>query len=184
MSVSFSCDFRRSLIPFSPSAFRNFEVVNKKIDIREELAENWLPDIYAAKVRPQRTRSVHIDVPLRENAAEIQYTLLGIEVKVGKRRFACPDLATARYMRVFARLGVLDFAVPYDITKISVVADELETAWQRTILLADARSRTLSEQARKRFRNQLIKAIRTEIAEIGAGDAMPAFDKATSQRNK
>ena len=127
--------------------------MNKKIDIREELAENWLPDIYAAKVRPQRTRSVHIEVPQRENAAEIQYTLLGIELKVGKRRFACPDLATARYMRVFARIGAIDFAVPYDITKISVVADELETAWHRTILLASDRSqydvRTSSETASK-----------------------------------
>ena len=158
--------------------------MKSKIDIREELGANWLPAIYAAKVRPQRTRSVRIDVPQRENAAEIQYTLLGIELKVGKRRFACPDLATARYMRVFARIGAMDFAVPYDITKISVVADELETAWQRTLLLASDRSDTMSEQARKRLRSQIIKAIRTEIAEIGAGDAMPAFDKVTSQRNK
>ena len=158
--------------------------MKSKIDIRAELAEDWLPDIYAAKVRPQRTRSVCIDVPERENAAEIQYTLLGIELKVGKRRFACPDLATARYMRVFARIGAIDFAVPYDITKISVVADELETAWPRTLLLASDRSETMSEQARKRLRSQIIKAIRTEIAEIGAGDAMPAFDRVTSRRNK
>ncbi len=157
--------------------------MNKTIDIRTELALNWLPAIYAAKIRPQRTRSVHIDVPQRENSAEIQYTLLGIELKVGKRRFACPDLATARYLRVFARIGVPDFALPYDITKISVAADELETAWQRTLLLSYEHSLTLSEAARKRSRSRVVKAIRTEIAEIGAGDAMPAFNRPTTQRN-
>lgn len=157
--------------------------MSKKIDIRTELAESWLPAVYAAKIRPQRTRSVHIDVPQRANAAEIQYTLLGIELKVGRRRFACPDLATARYMRVFARIGVSDFALPYDITKISLAADELETAWQRTLLLLSERSPTLSENARRSVNTQIIKAIRSEIAEIGAGDAMPAFDKPTRQRN-
>ncbi len=151
-------------------------------EIKLGLADEWLPAIYENKVRPGRTRSVHIDVPVRENAAEIQYTLLGIELKVGKRRFACPDLAAARYMRVFARIGSTDFALPYDITKTSPLADELETAWHRALLFSEEKSQALSEKARKRVRSQLVKAIRTEIATIGAGDAMPAFDTATSQR--
>ncbi|MEO7672752.1 MAG: hypothetical protein ABIU09_01575, partial [Pyrinomonadaceae bacterium] len=71
----------------------------------EALGDNWIPGIYRQKVRTQRTRSFTMDVPERENAAEILHTLLGIELKVGKRRFSCPDLATARYLRVFARIG-------------------------------------------------------------------------------
>lgn len=156
--------------------------MNLAEELKISLVGDWLPAIYANKIRPGRTRSVHIDVPERENPAEIQYTLLGIELKVGKRRFACPDLATARFMRVFARIGVIDFAMPYDITKISPLADELETSWHRTLLIAAERSRELSPQAQRRARNQLVKAIRSELADIGAGEAMPAFDTATTQR--
>lgn len=152
-------------------------------EIKTSLAEEWLPAIYAAKVRPGRTRAVHIDVPTRENIAEIQYTLLGIELKVGKRRFACPDLATARYMRVFARIGVLDFAVPYDITKISPLADELETAWQRAGILIGELTRKDTDQTKKRARTKLVKAMRTEIEEAGAGAAMPEFNRETKQRS-
>src|SRR5258708_21715612 len=149
--------------------------------IRERLAENWLPTIYKEKIRSQRTRSIRTDVPARENPAKIQYTLLGIELKVGKRRFACPDLATARYMRVFARLGCDEFAVPYDITMISTAADDLETSWQRTLLLivemtGDSTTRTVSQQ-----RLKLVKAMRDELMEICAGDAMPQFDRETRQ---
>lgn len=151
-------------------------------EIKIALKDEWLPGIYASKVRPLRTRSVHIDVPLRENVAEIQYTLLGIELKVGKRRIACPDLATARYMRVFARLGVLDFAIPYDITQISPLADVLETAWQRMGILVSESTKNHTDLRKKRARTQLIKTIRAEIENYGAGAAMPKFDRETRQR--
>lgn len=150
--------------------------------IRQALVADWLPDIYSNKIRPQRTRSASLDVSASENQAEIQYTLLGIELKVGKRRFACPDLATARYMRIFARIGCREFAVPYDITKISGVADELETSWQRTILLLNDSVRGKHSRAVSLARSKLIKTIREEIDEVGAGDAMPQFDRVTKQR--
>lgn len=142
--------------------------------IREAMADEWIPSIYAEKVRTQRTRAVELEIPEHENAAEIFYTLLGIELKVAKSRVACPDLATARYLRVFARIGCRKIAVPYDITKISVLADELEVAWQKALLfLGDAPPRT---------RGSLIKSMRVEINEIGAGDAMPEFKQSTRQR--
>lgn len=150
--------------------------------IRSQLVDAWIPELYVTKVRSQRTRAVHIDVPARLNPAEIQYTLLGIELKVGRRRHSCPDLATARYMRIFARFGATDFAIPYDITKISVVADELETAWQRLLLVVKASTSDLSEQGKSRTLNRVIKSIREEIAEIGPGDAMPVFDRETRRR--
>jgi len=106
--------------------------------IRSGLGELWIPAIYEAKVRTQRTRAISMPIPGRENEAEILHTLLGIELKVGKRRIACPDLATARYLRVFARLGCGTVAIPYDITKVSPLADELEVAWQRLKLLIEA----------------------------------------------
>ena len=153
-------------------------------EIRAALAGEWLPHLYKEKIRAQRTRSIQIDVAERENQAEIQYTLLGIELKVARRRFACPDLATARYMRVFARIGCQNFAIPYDITKISAAADELEISWQRSILLLDEKTRARQSRSISLARSKLIKAIRVEINEIGAGDAMPQFDRETKQRKE
>ena len=141
--------------------------------IRETLADDWLPDLYKTRVRSQRTRSVHLDITTRENKAEILYTLLGIELKVGRRRFSCPDLATARYLRIFARIGCQDFAIPYDISQISGVADELETSWQRSLVLVEGKPLN---------RTALVKALRSEINAYGPGDPMPLFDRETRQR--
>ena len=151
-------------------------------EIRQKLADSWIADLYERSVRAQRTRAFHLDIPERENKPEILHTLLGVELKVGNRRFACPDLATARYMRVFARIGVRSFAVPYDITKISTLADELETAWQRSLLMLETESANLTEPQRKRHRSRLFKSVRSELAEIGPGERMPQFNQSTKQR--
>lgn len=150
--------------------------------IRSDLDQEWLPRIYAEKVRKLRTRAYSLLVAERENDVQILYTLLGIELKVGRQRFACPDLATARYMRVFARIGCREFAVPYDITRISVIADELETSWQRAMLSLETRIGEMPDQARRRARSALVKTIRLEIAEVGPGEKMPEFKQSTKQR--
>ena len=129
-----------------------------------------------------RTRSCTLEIPERENDVQILHTLLGIELKVGRRRFECPDLATARYMRVFARLGCVSFAIPYDITKISTLADELETEWQRALLMFETNATGLSAEQHKRDRRRLIKSARTQLAEIGPGERMPEFKQSTKQR--
>jgi len=156
------------------------------MDIAAEIAavleDEWVPNIYRDKIRSQRTRSITIDVPARTNVAAIQYTLLGIEVKVGKRRFACPDLATARYMRVFARIGCSSFAIPYDITRISAAADDLETAWQRSLLLLESMTKGNAPMSISALRSKLVKTIRSEVNGIGPGEAMPVFNRETRQR--
>ena len=149
--------------------------------IRAELGPEWLPSIYAEKIRKGRTRSHKLDIAKRENVPLIQYTLLGIELKVGRKRFACPDLATARYIRVFARLGCREFAIPYDISTISGLADELETSWQRSLILLE-KAAELDGPASTR--GKLVKAMREDIAEIGPGQAMPLFDRETRQRQQ
>ncbi len=150
---------------------------------QETLGEDWILSIYRQKVRTQRTRSFTMDVPERENGAEILHTLLGIELKVGKRRFSCPDLATARYLRVFAQIGCRDIAIPYDITKISVLADELEVGWHKLLLIHDKNTAQKSPQAKGRTRSGQVREIRNEIADIGAGGTMPEFKNSTRQRN-
>jgi hypothetical protein len=139
------------------------------------MGSEWLPTLYQEKVRSQRTRAYTLDIAKRENDPQIQYTLMGIELKVGRKRFACPDLATARYLRVFARIGCGQFAVPYDISRLPAVADELETAWQRSLVL-------LQKMKADNERSKLIKLMRDEINAIGPGEAMPLFDRETKQR--
>ena len=151
-------------------------------EIRGNLGGEWLPIIYRDKVRTQRTRSYHLDVPPKENRAVIQHTLLGIELKVGNNRFSCPDLSTARYLQIFARIGCREVAVPYDITKISTLADELESSRHKILLIFEEAAKDKIASARGRMRSGLIKEIRTEIEEIGAGSLMPEFKQSTKQR--
>jgi hypothetical protein len=85
---------------------------------------------------------------------------------------------------VFARLGCKDVAVPYDITKISHLADELESSWYRMLLLVDQETRAESARFRGRLRGLLIAKIRAEIEEAGPGTRIPEFRQSTKQRLK
>jgi hypothetical protein len=150
--------------------------------VKAELGDTWLPHIYRERIRSKRTRSYHFE-GLRSTArVEIQHTLLGVELKTGRRRLLCPDLATARYLSVFARAGCDHVAVPYDITKVSQLADELESSWHRTFLLADHYAVGRSEAFRSRIRRLLVDKIKAEISEVGAGTSMPEFKQSTKQR--
>jgi hypothetical protein len=151
-------------------------------EVREKLGAEWLPEIYRAKVRTQRTRAHQLEIARRENRSIIQHTLLGVELKVGNKRFSCPDFSTARYLQIFARLGCQAVAVPYDITKISTLADELESSWQKSLLFLEEAAKDKTAPVRGRMRSGLIKEIREEIDEIGAGSLMPEFKQSTKQR--
>jgi hypothetical protein len=152
--------------------------------IQEKLGESWLPRIYRERILKLRTRSYHFESAKPSARVEIQHTLLGVELKVGRRRLLCPDLATARYLSVFARLGSQDVAVPYDITKISHLADELESSWYRMFLLVEQEARAESARFQARLRGLLIAKIRAEIEEAGPGTRVPEFRQSTKQRIK
>ena|ERR1700687_3661846 len=152
-------------------------------EIKTLLADCWLPRIYRDRVLKTRTRAYHFEAPLRSSHVEIQHTLLGVELKVGRRRYLCPDLATARYLSVFARAGCKDVALPYDITQVSCIADELESAWQRMLLLVDCNAdKMITSASRARTRGRLIAKLRAEIGEAGAGTEVPEFKQSTRQR--
>lgn len=151
-------------------------------EVRERLGEEWPPRVYRERILPLRTRAHAVPVGARNAGVEVQHTLLGIELKVGRRRVSCPDFATARYLSVFARAGVARVAVPYDITKISRLADDLESAWQRTLLLADHLTEGRADSFRSRVRSAALREVKREIEEAGAGTAVPAFNQNTRQR--
>ena len=150
--------------------------------IHDQLGETWLPRIYRERIRKLRTRSYQYEKPSASARVVIQHTLLGVELKVGRRRLLCPDLATARYLSVFARIGSSAVAVPYDITKISQLADELESSWYRMLLLIEQEAQAESARFTTRLRGLLLAKIRAEIEEAGAGARVPEFRQNTKQR--
>jgi hypothetical protein len=152
--------------------------------VQVELNSAWLPDIYRERVRKTRTRAYGFEQLKPRARIEIQHTLLGVELKIGSRRLLCPDLATARYLSVFARTGCKQVAVPYDITKISQLADELESSWHRMLLLVDHLAAQKSEAFRNRVRQLLLATIRDEVAAAGAGASVPEFKHSTKQRSQ
>ena len=171
-------------VPFCGWFGKRVAVEDYAEKIEQQLGETWLPRIYRERIRKLRTRSYHFEKPGTPARVVIQHTLLGVELKVGRRRLLCPDLATARYLSVFARIGSGDVAVPYDITKISQLADELESSWYRMLLLVDQEARSESGRFKGRLRGLLIAKIRTEILEAGAGTRVPEFRQNTKQRSK
>jgi hypothetical protein len=148
--------------------------------IIEQLGDTWLPNIYQ-RVLGLRTRSYSFPEHKISGRVSIQHTLLGVELKIGRRRVLCPDLATARYLQVFARLGCNEVAVPYDITRISRLADELDSSWHRMLVLIDHQTRDRTENFRVRLRALLFANIRKEILAAGPGTRIPEFKRSTKQ---
>jgi hypothetical protein len=151
-------------------------------EVKARLGELWLPRIYSERILKMRTRSHQLHVTTKKADVAIQHTLLGVELKIGRHRMACPDLATARYLAVFARAGCANVAVPYDISRISSLADELESSWHRMLLLIGHVAEERHQAFHSRLRNLLITDARREIAEAGAGAAIPQFNQNTKQR--
>ena len=62
--------------------------------IKTALNDSWLPQVYVERVLNSRTRAYEFPKLPQNAKVEIQHTLLGIELKVGRQRMLCPDLAT------------------------------------------------------------------------------------------
>jgi hypothetical protein len=148
--------------------------------VETTMGDSWLPRIYRERILKMRTRSYEFPTLPKRPSPRIHHTLLGIELKVGRQRMLCPDLATARYLSVFARIGSQLVAIPYDITRISQIADELESSWHRMFLLVDELAR--DEGLRAAAQRNLLKRVRDEIVAAGAGARAPEFAQSTKQR--
>ena len=152
--------------------------------VRSELGDSWLSQVYVQRVLKLRTRAYDFPALPKNAAPQIHHTLLGIELKVGRRRMLCPDLATARYLSVFARIGCRAVAIPYDITKISLIADELDSSWHRMLLISERLTADRNAAFRARVRRQIIGKVRDEIAMAGAGPSVPEFKQSTKQKTE
>ena len=88
-----------------------------------------LASCYETEVLKQRHRTVALRG--RKCDARIMLTLLGFEVKAGRKRISCPDMTTARYLRLFAEIGMKQIRMPYDPTSTARVIPRLESALTR-----------------------------------------------------
>ena len=147
-----------------------------------QMGESWLPRIYRERILMMRTRAFQFGNLKRNGSVEIQHTLLGVELKVSNRRLFCPDLATARYLSIFARAGCPSVAVPYDITKVSQLADELESSWYRMLLLAEDNASGRADRFKARIRGLIIAKLREEVSEAGSGSRIPEFKQTTKRQ--
>jgi hypothetical protein len=152
------------------------------VEIANQLGDQTIAAIYRNKILSQRTRQYELKVASKNTTVEILHTLLGIELKIGNRRLLCPDLATARYLSIFARVGCEVIAVPYDITQISRLADELESSWHRMLLLVEHFGVGRTDRLRAVVKRKLIEAARADISTLGAGTKFPQFNQKTRQR--
>ena len=169
-------------VPTVKPQSRAVRVEDIAAEVKRQLGDQLISVIYRDRIRAMRTRSYRLDAPMKKTAVEVMQTLLGVELKIGKRRVLCPDLAMARYLSVFARLGLAEVATPYDITQISRLADDLESSWYRMLTLVEH----LAVEQSARFRNRVLAILiadeRKGVSEAGAGPAIPQFNQNTKQR--
>ncbi len=84
---------------------------------------------YKEEVLSGRTRV--ISLPGRKCEPRILNTFLGFELQVAQKRITCPDMSTARYLRVFAEVGMPSVRAPYDPTLTTCVLPQLEQALKK-----------------------------------------------------
>jgi hypothetical protein len=80
---------------------------------------------------------------------------------MGRIRLSCPDMGTARYLKVFAELGMKNVLLPYDPSHSVILATGLEHALDRIKehLLASK----LSPDAHSRTLRQIYRSIRKKL---------------------
>jgi hypothetical protein len=86
-------------------------------------------DLYRREVLTGPTRTLRLLG--RKNSAKIIHTLLGFEVQACYKRIHCPDMVTARYIRLFSELGCNSIKLPYDPTRTALVIPQFEAMMDR-----------------------------------------------------
>jgi hypothetical protein len=90
-----------------------------------------LLEIYRQQVLPVKTRTIYLLG--RKAPARIIHTLLGYEVQASYKRIHCPDMVTARYLKLFTELGCHAIKLPYDPTVTARLIPEFEASVERVV---------------------------------------------------
>ncbi|MGH9340159.1 MAG: hypothetical protein ACRD1R_11380 [Acidobacteriota bacterium] len=131
---------------------------SKTSGLNNELSQ--LIQIYREEILPQKTRAVHLLG--RKCEPRIMYTFLGFELKLGRKRINCPDISTARYLRIFAEIGMDSIRIPYDPTRTARLLPDLETPFFRIkeFLLQQDYPKAEHQQALRRVYKRIREGLR------------------------
>ena len=110
---------------------QNNKIMHRNIlDASQRAADlhGGLLEIYRNEVVSQQTRTVRL-LGIKSDAKILQ-TLLGYEVQARHKRIHCPDLVTARYLKLFSELGCHTIRIPYDPTTTTRLIPLMENAYR------------------------------------------------------
>ena len=142
--------------------------VKTQTAIQEEIEK--LGRIYGEEVLSGRTRVVSLFG--RKCEPRILNTFLGFELQVAQKRITCPDMSTARYLRIFAEVGVPSVRVPYDPTFTSCVLPQLEQALKRIkdLLLKENLNRKQHQSKLRNIYRKIRENLKWAEKEASVGD--------------
>lgn len=84
-------------------------------------------DLSASAVADQRSRCVKL-VGKRCHA-QIFNTLVGYEVSAARKIIFAPDMATARYLKIYSEIGLPQVHIPYNVSRTMELIHDLEKAY-------------------------------------------------------
>lgn len=114
----------RDFLPLPFEARQSYHAYLTMITLKIRSQVDALSRYYAEQILSQKTRTVLLLG--RKCEPQVMYTFLGFELKLGPKRLTCPDMTTARYLRIFGRLGATSIEIPYDPTRTAGVLPRLE----------------------------------------------------------
>ncbi|NWG13630.1 MAG: hypothetical protein HXY20_08860 [Acidobacteria bacterium] len=88
-----------------------------------------LVEIYRTRVMPVKTRTIQLLG--HKSSPRIVNTLLGYEVQAAYKRVHCPDIVTARYLKLFTEIGCRSIRIPYDPTVTAGLLPAMEASVER-----------------------------------------------------
>jgi hypothetical protein len=140
---------------------------NQKISYRDILTNtigySAFVDLYQQRVLAKNTRTIRLLG--RKSPARIIHTLLGFEVQAAYKRIQCPDMVTARYLKLFSEIGCHSIKLPYDPTLTAELIPVFESMLQSIVRCAsDLFPRDVATQ-RKVIRN-IFAILRAQLRSV------------------
>ena len=127
---------------------------------------------FQSTIEGHRTRRIKLIG--RRCKPEIVTTFLGYEIIASNKRILCPDMVTARYLRMFAEVGLKEVVIPYDVTKTQECLPDLEEAFGELKTIVDFFTDQIvgrSEQAK--FLNSVHRSIRAAVIKMSPAREAP-----------
>lgn len=133
--------------------------------IQEEIEK--LGRTYGEEVLSGPTRVVSL--PGRKCEPRILHTFLGFELQVAQKRMTCPDMSTARYLRLFAELGMPSVRAPYDPSLTTGVLPQLEQSLKniKDLLLEEHLDRKQHQSKLRNIYRKIRENLKMAEKEIG-----------------